>query len=549
MVASRITKNIVLLGHSKAGKTALTRALLRAAGIENPPIDRDPESLAHKMTTTSSHFHFMWQGANTVVTNTPGDDNFLHEAEILAHISDNAILTICADEGHKFQTEKAARLIQQSTMPSILFINRMDEDKADFYSTLAAIRKNILLDPVVLYLPIGSGADFRGVVDVINETALFFNPDDPALLTEGDIPEALQDEAFMALEKVMEQVAETDDELVEELLEEGELEQENLLRGLKKAVASGALSPVLPGAAKKGFGAGLLLTLAHSLFPQGALADAPLRGQIFKIDHDPNMGTLFYCKIESGALTPGTLYNVSRHSEEHAADLYIPSGGSLEKTDSLSPGMIGILADLSNSAPGDTLADTPDAMPLKPLPVVSRSHFTYAVTCKNPADSEAMYTALTKIMAEDQALHLSQQPKTGETHLSGQGRLHLEVASERLARKFGIELELALPTVPYQERQQENQRQILLEPLMSLAITLPDDCVGEVIQDLGKRRGKIMEIRSEARNEVIISQVPMAEILEYGSDLSQLTGGRATFKAVFSHYEQLAEDAAPEARP
>lgn len=549
MVASRITKNIVLLGHSKAGKTALTRALLRAAGIENPPIDRDPESLAHQMTTTSSHFHFMWQGANTVVTNTPGDDNFLHEAEILAHISDNAILTICADEGHKFQTEKAARLIQQSTMPSILFINRMDEDKADFYTTLAAIRKNILLDPVVLYLPIGSGADFRGVVDVINETALFFSMDDPAHLTEGEIPEAMQDEAFLALEKVMEQVAETDDELVEELLEEGELEPENLLRGLKSAVASGALSPVLPGAAKKGFGAGLLLALAHSLFPQGAVADAPLRAQIFKIDHDPTMGTLSYCKIESGALTPGTLYNVSRNSEEHAATLYIPSGGSLEKTDSLSPGMIGILTDLGNSAPGDTLADSADAMPLKPLPVVARSHFTYAVTCKNPAESEVMYTALAKIMAEDQALHMSQQPKTGETHLSGQGRLHLEVAAERLARKFGIELELALPTVPYQERQQDDQKQILLEPLMSLAITLPDDCVGEVIQDLGKRRGKIMEIRSEARNEVIISQVPMAEILEYGSDLSQLTGGRATFKAVFSHYEQLADDAVPGARP
>ncbi len=545
MGASTITKNIVLLGHSKAGKTALSRALLKAGGIDNPAIDKDPESLAHQMTTTSSHFHFMWQGENTVITNTPGDDNFLHEADILAHISDNAVLTICADEAHKFQTEKAARLIQQSTMPSILFINRMDEDKADFNGTLAAIRKNILLDPAVLYLPIGSGADFRGVVDVINEKALYFSQEEHssfADLTEGDIPTAMQDEAYIALEKLMEQVAETDDELIEELLEEGELDKEDLVAGLKKAVASGALSPVLPGAAQKSFGAGLLLELAHSLFPEHNRPISPQRSQIFKVDHDPSMGILYYVKVDSGTLSPGQLHNVSRNHEENAATMYIPYGGQLEKTDHLSAGMIGVLVDLKASAPGDTLADSPQAPALEPLPVVTRSHFTYAVSCKNPAATEDMYTVLSKIMAEDPALHMSQDPQTGETHLAGQGRLHLEVACERIARKFGIELELSLPTVPYQESQEGNKKQILLEPLMSLSIKLPDDCVGEVIQDLGKRRGKIMEIRSEARNEVIVSQVPMAEILEYGADLAQLTGGRATFKAVFSHYEQLAVD-------
>lgn len=545
MGAPTTTKNIVLLGHSKAGKTALSRALLRVAGIENPVIDKDPESLDHGMTTTSSHLHFMWQGANTVITNTPGDDNFLHEADILAQVSDNAVLTICADEAHKFQTEKAARLIQQSTMPSILFINRMDEDKADFKGTLAAIRKNILLDPAILYLPIGSGADFKGVVDVLGEKALYFSEEDWPSLTEGEIPTSMQDETYIALEKLMEQVAETDDELIEELLEEGELDQEDLLSGLKNAVASGALSPVLPGAAKKGFGAGLLLELAHRLFPESGQGNSSQRSQIFKIDHDPTMGILYYCKVDSGTLTPGTLYNVSRNSEEKAASFYIPYGGSLEKTEALSAGMIGVLVDLNASAPGDTLSDTSEAPILEPLPNVARSHFTYAVACKSQTDSENMYTALSKIIAEDPALHMSQEPRTRETLLSGQGRLHLEVACERIARKFGIELELTLPTVPYQEKQQNDQEQILLEPLMNLSITLPDDCVGEVLQDLGKRRGKIMEIRSEARNEVIVSQVPMAEILEYGGDLAQLSGGRATFKAVFSHYEKLEKEAAP----
>ncbi len=546
MGAPPTTKNIVLLGHSKAGKTALSCALLRAGGIDNPVIDKDPESLAHRMTTTSSYFHFMWQGANTVITNTPGDDNFLHEADILAQVSDNAVLTICADEAHKFQTEKAARLIQQSTMPSILFINRMDEEKADFKGTIAAIRKNILLDPAILYLPIGSGADFKGVVDILGEKALYFSEADWPALTEGEIPVSMQDEAYIALEKLMEQVAETDDDLIEELLEEGELDKEDLLTGLKNAVASGALSPVLPGAAKKGFGAGLLLELAHSLFPESGEDNSPQRSQIFKIDHDPNMGILYYCKIHSGTLTPGALFNVSRNSEESVDSFYIPYGGTLEKTDTLSAGMIGVLVDLKASAPGDTLADSPDAAALDPLPNVARSHFTYAVSCKTPADTEEMYTALSKIMAEDPALYMSQEPRTEETLLAGQGRLHLEVACERIARKFGIDLELSLPTVPYQEKQQGDQEQILLEPLMNLSITLPDDCVGEVLQDLGKRRGKIMEIRSEARNEVIVSQVPMAEILEYGGDLAQLTGGRASFNCLLIDYEKLDEAAAPQ---
>lgn len=537
------TKNIVLLGHSKAGKTALSRALLKASGIADPVIDKDPESLTHRMTTTSSHFHFMWDGANTVITNTPGDDNFLHEADILAQVSDNAVLTICADEAHKFQTEKAARLIQQSTMPSILFINRMDEDMADFKGTLAAIRKNILLDPALLYLPIGNGADFSGVVDIVNEKALYFSEEDPTLLREDVIPADMENEAYITLEKLMEQVAETDDDLIEELLEEGELDHEDLIDGLKNAVASGALSPVLPGAAKKGFGARLLLELAHTFFPANVQTNTPHRSQIFKIDHDLSMGTLYYCKVDSGTLHPGTLHNVSRNIEEKVETFYIPSGGNLEKAEALTAGMIGILTDLKGTGPGDTLADSPEALPMEALPTTSRSLFTYAVSCKNPADNEGLYTALSKIIAEDPALSMRQEPKTGETLLAGQGRLHLEVASKRIARKFGIELDLSLPKVPYQKEEQEDKEQILLEPLMKLTITLPNDCVAEVLQDLGKRRGKIMEIRSEDRNEVVVSQIPMAEILEYGSDLAQLTGGRASFKAVHSHYEKLTEEA------
>ncbi len=536
MGAAITTRNIILLGHSKCGKTTLAKAILKHAGEEKQLLDHDPEAILHGMTTTSCHVSFPWNNDQIMLTDTPGDENFIHEAQVLAHVSDNAVLTICADEAHHFQTEKAAALIQQTTMPSILFINKMDTADADFIGTIKAIRRNILLDPAVLYLPIGSGNNFSGIIDVINEKAFYFDTPDKAQV----IPEEFEKDAYLALNHLMEQVAETDDDLIEELLEEGELEKTALIAGLKKAVASGSLSPVLPGSASNNRSTNVLMQMMSELFPPAQNVDQPLSCQIFKVDHNPHHGVQYFCKINAGALTTGTIFNNTRNVEETIHSLHIPQSNELLKTDIVPAGMFAIITDLTSSGPGDTLSGSPQTSVLhKELPPIARACATCAVTSKS-TDIETMFTVLAKMMSEDHALYLTQEPTTGETLISGGGRLHLDVAVERIKRKFGVELELALPKVPYQQKDDTAAKEnIVLEPVMQLTVTIPDDCVGEVITDLGTRRGKIMEMRSESRVEILIAQVPMAEILEYGADLSNMTGGRGNFKAVFSHYEKL----------
>lgn len=541
MGAAITTRNIILLGHSKCGKTTLARSILQHADQNQQLLDNDPESKQHGMTTTPCHLSFPWNNGQIMLTDTPGDENFIHEAQVLAHVSDNAILTICADEAHHFQTEKAANLIQQTTMPSILFINKMDTADADFIGTIKAIRKNILLDPAIIYLPIGSGDDFTGIVDIINEQAYYFDAPDVA----KEIPVELEKDAYLALGHLMEQVAETDDDLIEELLEEGELEKDELIRGLKNAVASCALSPVLPGSATDDKSVNVLMQVMTELFPPATGQDQPLSCQIFKVDHNPNHGVQYYCKINTGALTTGTIHNNTRNVEETIGSLHIPQADTLLETDIVPAGMIGIITDLTSSGPGDTLTGSPQAdIIYKELPPIARASATCAVTSKS-TDIETMFTVLAKMMSEDHALYITQEPATGQTLISGGGRLHLEVAMERIKRKFGVELELSLPKVPYQQENDDaKEDNIVLEPVMKLTVTIPDDCVGVVITDLGKRRGKIMEMRSESRKEVIISQVPMAEILEYGTELSNMTGGRGNFKALFSHYEKLVKEIA-----
>lgn len=274
------------------------------------------------------------------------------------------------------------------------------------------------------------------------------------------------------------------------------------------------------------------------LFPPATGQNQPLSCQIFKVDHNPTRGVQYYCKINTGALTTGTIYNNTRNIEETIGSLHIPQANSLLKTDIIPAGMFGIITDLSSSGPGDTLTGSPQTdIHFKELPPIARASATCAVTSRT-TDIETMFTVLAKMMSEDHALYLTQEPTTGQTLISGGGRLHLDVAIERIKRKFGVELELSLPKVPYQQEDAEKDN-IILEPVMKLSVTVPDDCVGEIITDLGRRRGKIMEMRSESRKEIIISQVPMAEILEYGSDLSNMTGGRGNFKALFSHYEKL----------
>ncbi|MEN8139819.1 MAG: GTP-binding protein [Thermodesulfobacteriota bacterium] len=522
-------RNVILLGHTGSGKSSLTKSLLQAMG-------KDVNRAELKKNTRSTFFSCEHQDDALVLIDTPGNDNFCHDSMIAAHIADSAILSICADEAHSFQTEKAAQLIQLSTMPAIIFINKMDVAEADFSATVAAIKKNIILDPALIFLPIGSGPDFQGVIDVINERAIYFSEN--GAVRHDTIPPELASEAYLALQKLMEQVAETDDELIEEFLEEGELDIVDLKYSLARAVASCALAPVLPGAAKGSLGIGTLIEMINNLFPPAPSADSPLLAQLFRHENSSEHGPLLYCKVKQGTLNKDT-FNISRKCPEQIKKIFIPDGDDLAETDSLTAGMIGALSGLRYSGPGDTIASLEDMDPLAELPSPPHPSTTCSVHSAE-TDMEAMFTALAMAIAEDPSLQVAQQPQTGETLLSGQGRLHLETVCQQIRDRHGIELHLTLPQIPYQEANSSpDNNNKMLEPIMKLTIDLPVDSVGQVIRDLNNRRAKVMEMKSRPGNETIISQVPMAEILEYGADLAQLSDGRATFTTDFSHYEQL----------
>lgn len=528
MGSNRI-KNITLFGHTGSGKSSLTEGLLATTGKQVPRTQL-------KAYTQSTAFTCHYKDEGLVFIDTPGNANFSYDSQVAAHIGDNAILSLCADEAHSFQTEKAAQLIQRSTMPSILFINKMDVEAADFEATITAIKQNILLDPALIFLPIGTGANFCGLIDVVNEQALYFK--DNGEIETKEIPEDRQQQAFLALQKLMEQVAETDDELIEEFLEEGELDPDDLRSGLRQAVLSCALTPVLPGAAKKRFGLSILLELIHQLFAVADDDSTELQAQIFRLDHNPEHGALYYAMVKSGSLTT-KIHNLSRHCDEQATALYIPDGDELIPAQSIPAGMIGVLSGLNSSAPGDTLAAASTGEPLAELPRPPQANTTCAVQTDH-SDQDEMFTALAMAISEDPSLHLEHQPQTGETLLGGQGRYHLETACRKIEEKFGTTLHLKLPKVPYKDGEQPHDSgQQLMEPIMNLTITLPVDSVGAVISDLNDRRAKIMEMKTEAGQEVIVSQVPMAEILEFGTDLARLTEGRGTVTSQLSHYQQL----------
>lgn len=530
------TKNCIILGHTGSGKSSLTAALLKTTG-------KEVARTRLKSYTTSAAFTTKYHDTTLVIMDTPGNANFAYDSQLAAHIGDNAILTICADEAHSFQTEKAAQLIQRSTMPSLIFINKMDVEAADLPATIAAIKKNILLDPALIYLPMGSGEDFHGVIDVIQEKALYFTNEEDSL-REDVIPPQFQEQAFLQLQKLMEQVAETDDDLIEEFLEEGELDLPDLITGLRQAVASCALTPIIPGSVKKGLGLTILLEMMTNLFPASPSAEDPLQAQIFRLDNNPDYGSLLYCKVHQGTLDH-EVYNISRHCAEKVKKIFIADGDNLIETSRLYPGMIGALSGLKSSGPGDTICADEEGQARPELPRPGRPTVTYAVT--NPeADQETMFTAMAMAIAEDPALHLEHQPLTGETLLSGQGSYHLETTCRKIEDKFGLKISLTLPKVPYKASEQSSDHSPkLLEPIMNLTITLPVDSVGLVVKDLNDRRAKIMELKTEHGSEIIISHVPMAEILEYGADLSRLTEGRGIFNAAFSHYEQLPAELAP----
>ncbi|MDF1577442.1 MAG: elongation factor G [Desulfobulbales bacterium] len=473
-----LVRNVVLFGHGKSGKTSLAEALLFTAGKTNrlgkvdegsSVMDFEPEEINRKTTISSAFNHFTWQKNSIYLVDTPGEDNFLNETVYAARIADNALFLVEANQDIKSQTEKIADLVAAGKMPAIIVINKMDRERANFDNTLAGIKNDLPFNPVVLHFPIGSEENFTGMVDVLHQKAYSFDTD-KGTVKETAVPAELADELALYRDSLMEQVAETDDGLIEKFLEEGELTDKDLRSGLQKAVKTGEISPVTVTAATANAGTSLILDLMDDflaspgerpaqtgmepktgdIVEREPTPDAPFSAMVFKTMADPYAGRLTIFKVVSGTLGGDSFYNSSKDTIEKFGQILTLEGKKQIQVDSAGPGMIVAIAKLKETATGDTLCTAAAPVVYDRLTPIEPS-ISYAVTTENKKEEEKLHSSLTKMLEEDPTIRLIREPQTRQTLISGVGQIHLEVIGDRIKRKFGVEMKLEAPKVPYKE--------------------------------------------------------------------------------------------------
>ena len=451
-------RNAALLAHSGAGKTSLVEALLlatkainRLGRVEdgNTVSDFDPEEHRRQTSLQLSVAPCVSAGHKVNLIDTPGFADFVGEQVSALRAVDAAILVVSAPSGVEVGTELAWSRIRERGLPTLIFVNKMDRDGADFEATLTQLRRVIGNQCVALNVPVGAAASLSGVADTIGGAG------------DADLAEAH--------DTLAEAVAETDDALTEKFLEDGELSAEDIRTGLRIGVKAGQIVPVLAGSATTGIGVEQLLQAIVDLLPSPAEAPAlaarqgdaevslmadnggPLAAFIFKTAADPFVGKISYFRLLSGSLKPNQeLWDVTKSESERVGQLFVPFGKSQESVPSLSAGDIGAVTKLAHAVTGDTLATKASAVQAPPIEF-SPAVYDVAIHPKSQADLDKMSTALNRLLEEDPSLVMRRNQETSELVVSGMGDTQIDVMAERAKQKFGVELDLRVPDVPYRE--------------------------------------------------------------------------------------------------
>lgn len=477
MQEANMVRNIAIIGHGSCGKTSLAEAILFTAGkidrlgkVDNgtSAMDFEEEEINRNISINSSFHNYTWKKHQVFLIDTPGDDNFINEAFFASKVCDSALFTVGAVLGVKGQTIKFADFIADQNLPCLIAISKMDRERANFEKTLEEIKNQLPLSPAVLHLPIGAEEDFKGIIDLATQKAYLFDGDS-GKMTETEIPSDMTDDVEIYRESLMETVAETDDDLIEKFLEDGELSDSDLLTGLKKGVSAGDIAPVIVCAASLNKGTEAVLDAINLYMPSPTereeieginpdndepevrkpIAEDPFSAIVFKTMADPYAGRLTIFRVYSGILSGDSFYNSSKKTSERFGQLYIMEGKEQKPVDSVGPGAIVAVAKLKETITGESLCDAsspikyPSLTPFKPV-------ISYAVKAQQ-GDEEKLFSSITRMLDEDLTLNLTREQQTGEILLSGVGQIHLEVISSRIKRKFGVGMELSTPKVPYME--------------------------------------------------------------------------------------------------
>ena len=666
-------RNIALISHGHAGKTSLADAFLFDAKVNTRQgmvddgsslFDFEPEELKRNKTLSASLHHFKWQKNEINIIDTPGDANFMSEVQTCLQAVETALVVIDALSGVQVQTEKVWRYAENFGLSRLLFINKIEMERANFNVVLKGIEQTLGIKPLVIQLPIGEEASFRGVVDLISMKALVFDDDGSGNFSEENIPEEMQAQAEEMRGKMIEDIAESSDELLEKYLEGTELSPEEIFGGLKKGILSCSLFPVLCGSATNNIGIQPILNLIANCFPspldrtfqginpktekeeeRNAGKDSTLSLFVFKTVADPYAGKLTIFRVISGTLnSDSTVYNISKDTKERIGQILKIEGKNQKAINPAIAGDIAAVAKLKETTTGDTICDEKAPFAFKQVEL-AEPVMQLALEPKSKGDEDKLISSLSRLMEEDATLRTRRDEQTHEFILEGMGQTHLDVAIEKMQRKFGVNVVVKTPKVAYKEtvrgtakgqgklKKQSGGRgqfadtwmeieplpkgqgfefvskivggviprqyipsvekgvieamkegvsakypvidvrvtlydgsfhdvdssdiafkiagsmgfkkimadakPVLLEPIVNLEITVPDESMGDVIGDLNGRRGRVSGMEPKINCQVIKAQVPMAEVLKYASDLTSITGGRGTFSMEFSHYEEV----------
>jgi elongation factor G len=659
-------RNVAVIGHRGTGKTSLVEALLYESGTinrlgsvaeHNTVGDFDEEEQRRGMTISSAITHLEWEGRTINLIDTPGEPSFQADVLSALRVVEGAIVSVSGVLGVEVGTERLWRRCDELGTSRLVVVNLLDRERADFFAALEQLRERLSDKCVAVEIPIGSEQDFHGVVDLVHMVAYLHGEDASGHDESVPIPEDMQTLAEEYHDKLMDVVAETSDELMERYLEGGEITREEMAQALKQLVTDGQVFPVGCGAATRNIGSHGLLDLIVEGLPSPARAkNVPESGgastlaYVFKTIADPYSGKISLLRVFAGSVAGDSqLVNSRTHGKERIGGLLLLQGKEHTPIDDLGPGMIGAVPKLKDTNTGDVLADVDKPAPVEPLtlpaPVVS-----FAIEPRSKGDEDKVHASLRRLQEEDPSLDVHRDDETGEMIVGGLSQMHVETVLERMHRRFGVDVDLKPPRVPYRETIRKAARAhgrhkkqtggrgqfgdchieiepldnhegyefidkivggvipqgfrpavdkgiqeamhkgelvgapvvgvrvrlvdgsyhnvdssemafkiagslafkqavasadpVLLEPIMRLDITVPEENVGDVMGDMSSRRGRVLGMDPGPGTTVVHVEVPMAEVLSYAPDLTSMTGGRGDYAMQFLRYEEVPPHAA-----
>jgi elongation factor G len=666
-------RNVALIGHRGTGKTSLHEALLFEAGVINrlgrvedgsTASDSEPDEKEREMSIGASVASFEHSGRKINLIDTPGESSFIADTLASLRVVDSAVVVVNAVMGVEVHTERLWSRADAEGLARLVFVNMLDRERADFFRALDSLKAAFGPHVVATEIPIGSEHEVRGVVDLIDMKAFEYGGEGRGNAKEIAVPDELEAQSEEYREKLMDEVAENSDELMERYLEGEEISHEEIVTVLKQGVTSGTLFPVTCGVATKNLGTNRLLEALVEDLPSPAMRGAVtalgpegeeieiepgpeggLVAYVFKTLADPYAGRINLLRVYSGTLkSDSQVTNVTRRAKERIGQLSAPGGKEMDPVGELGPGDIGAVAKLKETRAGDVLGAKDAGISFPPLELPAPV-MAFAFEPKTKGDEEKAAAAVRRLEEEDPTLDVHRDPQTGEQIIAGLTQVHVEVITDRMKRRFGAEINLKPPQVPYIETIRKSAKAhgrykkqtggrgqfgdchieispaeagsgfefenkikggvipsgfipavekgiaeameggvlagypvkdvhvrlydgqhhsvdssemafkiagslafkqaaadadpVLLEPIMQVTISVPEEAVGDVIGDLNSRRGRPLGMEPKGATTEVKAEVPMAEVLDYAPDLRAITGGRGDYTMEFERYEEI----------